>query len=91
MHDSRESSHSSLTKVDEIIQSIFTHFPNARILPPEEAAKFNSSNFKAPIPVNRTKRPARKGAGREPASAGRQRQNPAQKTLFDLSHYGGKE
>jgi len=91
MHDARESGQSSLTKVDEVIKSIFKHSHTAKNLTPEEAAKFNSSNFKIPIPVNRTKRPARRGAGRAPASAGKQRQNPAKETLFDLSHYGGKE
>ena len=91
MHDSRESGQRSLTKVDEIIQSIFTHFPNARILTPEEAVKFKSSHFKLPTSLELIKRPARKGAGREPASAGKQRQDPTQETLFDLSLYGGKE
>ncbi|MBN1545267.1 MAG: hypothetical protein JW902_01255 [Syntrophaceae bacterium] len=91
MHDSSESDQSSFSKFDEIIQSIFTHFPNAKILTPEEAAKFNLGNFKPYMPVNSIKKPERKGAGRATASAGKQGQVQKQGTLFDLHRYGGEE
>ena len=69
-----------LSKKQDLILSIFRLFPQATILTPEEVKNLGTENLYTP---------ARWGAGRAPASAGRHKQGNESYDLFDMDFTRG--
>jgi len=89
MSYSEESGIRGSSKFNKIIQKILETFPGSRIISKEESEKLNPSLYKPEELLSVKIAPARRGAGRATASAGKRGQAGASYSLFDLLCFKG--